>query len=336
MFGIFFFLFILRFHCDEVLALKMLTSYTKDYKNAKIIRSREKEVIDKCDVVVDVGGQFDPKRNRYDHHQRGFNETFTDKYTIKLSSAGLIYKYFAKEIIRNILQKTDEERKENNEWTDQQIDAIQHFVYCNLIEGVDALDNGISQYDSENTPKYRVLTDLGSRVQRLNPNWKETNKDPEQEMERFEQAMTIVEDELLHFVKDCAYSWLPAQSLVQNAIDNRFKVHSSGLIMELPQFCPWTDHFFEMEEKQDVQPKILFLIFPEINSMITTYRIRAVPVHSKSFELRKGLKEEWRGVRDDELENVTGIKGSMFVHASGFMAGNKTKEGAIQMAVKSL
>ena len=46
------------------------------------------------DIIVDVGGVYDPSRHRYDHHQRGFTEVFGnggyDK--IKLSSAGLVYK----------------------------------------------------------------------------------------------------------------------------------------------------------------------------------------------------------------------------------------------------
>jgi uncharacterized UPF0160 family protein len=48
------------------------------------------------DIVVDVGGVYDSSIHRYDHHQRGFEEVFgkgMDKdHTIKLSSAGLVYK----------------------------------------------------------------------------------------------------------------------------------------------------------------------------------------------------------------------------------------------------
>jgi hypothetical protein len=48
------------------------------------------------DIVVDVGGEYDPARHRYDHHQRGFTEVFdagSEAFgKIKLSSAGLVYK----------------------------------------------------------------------------------------------------------------------------------------------------------------------------------------------------------------------------------------------------
>jgi uncharacterized UPF0160 family protein len=44
-------------------------------------------------VVVDVGDVYDPEKQRFDHHQRGFGETLDANHKIKLSSAGLIYKY---------------------------------------------------------------------------------------------------------------------------------------------------------------------------------------------------------------------------------------------------
>jgi hypothetical protein len=49
------------------------------------------------------------------------------------------------------------------------------FHYLNnlqeFIEGIDAIDNGISQYPAELKPAYKVRTDLSSRVSWLNPPW---------------------------------------------------------------------------------------------------------------------------------------------------------------------
>lgn len=42
--------------------------------------------------MLDVGGVYDPSRERYDHHQKGFEEVFGHGFKTKLSSAGLIYK----------------------------------------------------------------------------------------------------------------------------------------------------------------------------------------------------------------------------------------------------
>ena len=46
------------------------------FKNAEIVRSRDPKVLDECDIVIDVGGVYDPAAHRYDHHQKGFTEVF--------------------------------------------------------------------------------------------------------------------------------------------------------------------------------------------------------------------------------------------------------------------
>jgi uncharacterized UPF0160 family protein len=44
----------------------------------------------------------------------------------------------------------------------------------------------------------------------------------------------------------------------------------------------------------------------------------------------------WGGCRDSELEKESGIAGAKFVHSSGFIGGNKTREGALAMCVETL
>lgn len=50
------------------------------------------KVLESLDAVLDVGGVYDPSRDRYDHHQKGFDEIFGHGFSTKLSSAGLVYK----------------------------------------------------------------------------------------------------------------------------------------------------------------------------------------------------------------------------------------------------
>ena len=63
------------FHCDEALGVALLRR-TAAYADAKVVRSRNQEVLDKCDVVIDVGGVYDPAAARFDHHQKEFNDVF--------------------------------------------------------------------------------------------------------------------------------------------------------------------------------------------------------------------------------------------------------------------
>lgn len=49
-------------------------------------------MLENLDALLDVGGVYDPERDRYDHHQRGFDHVFGHGFNTKLSSAGLVYK----------------------------------------------------------------------------------------------------------------------------------------------------------------------------------------------------------------------------------------------------
>ena len=80
------------FHCDEALAVFLLRQ-TSTYRDADLKRSRDPNVLDTCDIVVDVGAVYDSDKNRFDHHQRGFDQVFGHGFDTKLSSAGLVYKY---------------------------------------------------------------------------------------------------------------------------------------------------------------------------------------------------------------------------------------------------
>ena len=69
------------------------------------MRTRQESVFDQLDIVVDVGGVYDAERNRFDHHQATFDESWTNSPTdiTKLSSAGLVYRHFGKEVIANAI-----------------------------------------------------------------------------------------------------------------------------------------------------------------------------------------------------------------------------------------
>ena len=86
------------FHADESLAVYLLKLLPK-YSQAELVRSRNPEDWESSDIVVDVSGKYDGVKY-FDHHQREFDTTFNENYKTKLSSAGLVYKHFGKEIIK--------------------------------------------------------------------------------------------------------------------------------------------------------------------------------------------------------------------------------------------
>uniref|UniRef100_A0A7S3YIS2 Uncharacterized protein n=1 Tax=Lotharella globosa TaxID=91324 RepID=A0A7S3YIS2_9EUKA len=199
------------FHCDEALACYML-KLLPDYKDAEIVRTRDQKILDELPILVDVGGVYDPPTYRYDHHQRGFTEVFGHGFTTKLSSAGLVYKHFGKQIISVVSGLSDPKA----------IDTLYLKIYQGFIQAIDGIDNGVPAYACEGPMNYRISTDLSSRVKYLNPAWNEEAVDVD---ERFAKAVEMTGSELVQCIERYAKTWLPARILVEKAIEERQKHH---------------------------------------------------------------------------------------------------------------
>ncbi|XP_031262773.1 UPF0160 protein-like [Pistacia vera] len=291
----------------------------------QIIRTRDPKVLEGLDAVLDVGGVYDPSNDRYDHHQKGFEEVFGHGFNTKLSSAGLVYKHFGKEIIAKELQ-LDEAHPD--------VHRLFLAVYKNFMEAIDAIDNGINQYDTEKPPRYVNNTHLSSRVGKLNLDWIEPDQSAEKENEAFQRAMTLAGSEFLDSVRFYVKSWLPARSIVMECLAARYDFDPSGEIMVLKQFCPWKLHLFELEEEMKIEPLIKYVLYEDDRGK--QWRVQAVGVSPDRFESRRPLPAQWRGLRDDELSKEAGIPDCVFVHMSGFIGGNKSYEGALAMACTAL
>jgi len=50
-------------------------------------------------------------------------------------------------------------------------------------------------------------------------------------------------------VKYYALNWYPAREIVLKAIENRYKVDSSGSILVIQPFAPWKSHLFDLEKE---------------------------------------------------------------------------------------
>ncbi|XP_043979010.1 UPF0160 protein MYG1, mitochondrial [Gambusia affinis] len=312
------------FHCDEVLACFFLRQLP-EYAEAEIVRTRDAAVLAECDVVVDVGGEFDPKRHRYDHHQRTFTENFHSlcpekPWVTKLSSAGLVYLHFGRRLLAQLTQMKEDDR---------QLDMLFDKLYENFVEEVDAVDNGISQCDGE--ARYAVSSTLSARVAHLNPRWNSKSQDTE---DGFRKALKMVGEEFLDRLDFYKSSWLPARAVVEQAFKERLQVDPSGEVLLFSQGgCPWKEHLFALEKELDIETPIKFVLYPDQNGQ---WRVQCVPAGLSTFQNRLSLPEEWRGVRDEALSELSGIKGCVFVHAGGFIGGNKTQEGALEMARRTL
>lgn len=325
-----------HFHADEALAVHMLRMLPS-YRDAALIRTRDPKQLETCHTVVDVGGEYDAERNRFDHHQRGFTTTFPGRET-KLSSAGLVFLHFGKAIIAQRLGLDDDETPV--------VGLIHKKIYESFVEALDAHDNGVSVYDPEAVAAAGLTKrfheggfSLGSVVGRLNPNWNDPKpSDPvaaqAAEDARFVQASQRIGEEFERELDYYTSAWLPARDVVQAAFNQRSQHDSEGrLLIFDSQSAPWKDHLYTLE---DGKASVLYVLYPESASPDAKWRVQCVPESKDSFVSRKPLPEAWRGFRDAELDGISGIEGCVFVHAAGFIGGNKTFEGAKAMAIAAL
>ena len=65
------------------------------------------------------------------------------KWEIKLSSAGLVYLHFGKDILSHCMKVNKD---------DSTVDLVYAKVYETFVQEIDAIDNGVDQFDGE--PRY--------------------------------------------------------------------------------------------------------------------------------------------------------------------------------------
>ncbi|WAH35416.1 MYG1 family protein [Alicyclobacillus dauci] len=209
-----------KFHADEVFAVAMLKQL---YPDARIVRSREPEVLSQCDIIVDVG------RGEYDHHTT--DKVFREN-GLPYASAGLVWRDFGTKVVRHL--GCNEENS----------DSLTDIIDEKLIQAIDAIDNGI---DLEKDARIKGVSEL---VGGFNPPW---NSDADENF-AFQDAVSFATQILVNQIKS-EIGRIEATAVVKEAYEHR----SDKALLVLDTFCPWTDTLFEL----DVNSEVLYVIFPD-------------------------------------------------------------------------
>ena len=83
------------FHADEVVAIAIIEAL---YGPVHLIRTRNPQKFESCDLVIDVGSKYDGTKF-FDHHQADFTLTYPNGNPY--ASAGLVWKHFGPSLITN-------------------------------------------------------------------------------------------------------------------------------------------------------------------------------------------------------------------------------------------
>ncbi len=198
-----------NFHADDVFSVAALKSIFPDIK---VIRTRDLELIAKADIVVDVGGEYDPETDRFDHHQRG--GAGERENGIPYSSFGLIWQKYGVEICGG------------NPDIAQALDA-------GLVSDIDAVDCGHVQGVQEGIS-------LSQTIGMFNPTWQEDKHTDECFDEAVAFAMRILARCIAH-----ASSGINAKSIVALAIEKA----KDPRVIVLEQYTPWKKTVVNMSDE---------------------------------------------------------------------------------------
>lgn len=302
-----------QFHADEVASCAILTTL---YPNSKIIRTRKRDIIVKSNIVVDVGGEYNHKLRKYDHHQKTFRETFVSTTTIPLSSVGLIYKHYGKEFISRVVDTTKFK-------SDACFDKFYKKIYFDVIAEIDANDNGLQQYENIITPKYFSNTSVPAVVNKFN---QENIYGITQDVafhEALKYTFTVLTTCISHYYnKFVRFEY--EYKFIEKLLDNRYNMSKSGEFIVIDQDCNnWFQCIFEYEKTHPYKTneKILkFIIYPSDKK----WRIRTI---SDNRKMRLPIKSE--NELKLKLKHPSNLE---FVHKELFIAGAIDVETAIEIA----
>lgn len=280
------------FHADEVFATVLLSLILDNINILRINEIDESKIYKKA-IIYDVG------LGELDHHQAGGNGKRNNG--ISYAACGLIWKKYGISILENIGISSDN------------IDYLFNKIDKNLIQFIDANDNGITPSIKTD---YKYIS-LASIIASFNPNWDEDVDADIRFMDAINLAKIVVRNEF-----ESEISKLKAKSKVENAINC-----SENDIMILDEFMPWKE--FILESNLNKAKDILYVVFPSNRG---GYNVYAVPKEEGSFENRKSFPKEWAGLRDENLQKVTGVKTARFCHNACFICTAETKEDAMKLA----
>ncbi|MFA6095655.1 MAG: MYG1 family protein [Candidatus Paceibacterota bacterium] len=211
------------FHADDAFAVATLSLLHRG--KAKVIRSREPQDWARGDYVVDVGGEYDPAKKRFDHHQKG--GAGTRENGVPYAAFGLVWKEYGAAVSgsADIAARIDKD----------------------LVQPIDALDNGVGE--SQPIIGDVFSYDVSRAVSALNASWRESASDDECFARAVEHARGVIERLIVHIT-----AAIEGAEMVRTAYEKA----GDKRIIALDINVPW-------EEYIGGKPDVIFMVVPREN-----------------------------------------------------------------------
>lgn len=283
------------FHADDVFAAATLILYFRlNKRGVSVSRTRDTDAIRKADIVFDVGGVYDQEKNRFDHHQEG--GAGVRESGVPYAAFGLVWLKYGAAVA-------------GGEKNAKEIDKY-------FVQNIDAVDNGVDTYSSvrEDLKPITIQNLFGSFV----PTWLEDQSSVDKSFDRVVLFAVKVLERKIAETKAAILLNQTVKQTYERAGDKKVIVLNEpfGRVGIVGSLSAYSD--------------VLYAVYPQGDRK--SWRLVALRDDLGSFKNRKSLPESWRGKGGEELQSITGVDDAKFVHNSGFLAGAKTREGALALA----
>lgn len=307
------------FHADETLACAILTYL---YENSNIIRSRDLDVLEKADIIIDVSGKNDHKH--FDHHSNDFKDCRSNG--IRFATAGIMWYKFGLEFLKKLNSSL------NLMIDDEQV--FQNAFYKidrEIMYMVDLNDNGqLNDYLNEQieitTANEQKIVDTLNEFYQYDPSipyivatQNLSNVSAEEQNKAFLATVKLLKQIL---IGACQHALLS-----ENGIKKVLACYNGGKLLVMHEHLPWSNAVFANFE---LFKDCILAVYPDRKR---GFRIQSLPF-SKAERFKNKCKAPlaWRGLDDDQLDKATGLNGTIFVHRAGFTGGAKDFDIAMEMA----
>lgn len=239
---------------------------------------------------------FDIGLGKFDHHQANYNKKRANG--IHYCGFGLLWQEYGLKYLRKIKVKYPEK--------------VFNILDELLVIQIDAIDNGEYFIDAP----FNIYT-LAGLIEQFRP--KIGKKEDENEC--FLKAVSFADTIFEQILNDAI-----GKVYALNEIEKEKKTIKDNILI-LDKYIPYEYAIFKLE--LDVN----FVVYPSNRGC---YAAHTVPTKYKGFTPKIPFKKEWAGLRDEELQKVSGIKTAHFCHKKLFLATATTKEDALKFIYETI
>ena len=286
-----------KMHADDIFAVAITKICLEGKKQVVRVPSTDPS----WDLRLDCGGEisFTDDKIVLDHHQR--TKYAVDSNGVKMAACNLAWNVFKFKYF-------------THEWSDLEITSVMAKMDL-FFKEIAAVDNG-----DEEAAKTATETSMNTVMGYFNVDPVAPAEIREQSFDNAVMVAELLLKQMITYTRRTARMLDRAMDEIEEAADDGTHVIRMSTVL------PWLQ---VMKMHPELFVDKFLVTYPSIRDEQLQYYIQAIPIDvSNPFSQRVSAPEAWHGLRDKELQDITGVKEALFCHASGFLTTASTQAGA--------